>query len=44
MSDKEIVKHSRLLRSMAIYRAVLEDKVESVDEFKAWLEKPHANT
>ena len=25
--------------SMAIYRAVLEDKVESVDEFKAWLEK-----
>ena len=30
--------------SMAIYRAVLEDKVESVDEFKAWLEKPHANT
>ena len=30
--------------SMAIYRAVLEDKVESVDEFKAWLEKPHVNT
>lgn len=30
--------------SMAIYRAVLEDKVESVDEFKAWLEKTHANT
>lgn len=25
--------------SMAIYRAVLEDKVESVDEFKAWVEK-----
>ena len=30
--------------SMAIYRAVLEDKVKSVDEFKAWLEKTHANT
>lgn len=30
--------------SMAIYQAVIEDKVESVDEFKAWLEKPHANT
>ena len=29
--------------SMAIYRAVLEDKVESVDEFKAWLEKTHTN-
>ena len=29
--------------SMAIYRAVLEDKVESVDEFKVWLEK-HTNT
>ena len=27
--------------SMAIYRAVLEDEVESVDEFKAWLEKNH---
>ena len=27
--------------SMAIYRAVLEDEVESVDEFKAWLEKKH---
>lgn len=38
MSDKEII------NSMAIYRAVLEDKVESVDEFKAWLEKTHANT
>ena len=25
--------------SMAIYRAVLEDKVESVDGFKAWLKK-----
>ena len=25
--------------SMAIYRAVLEDKVESVDAFKTWLEK-----
>ena len=25
--------------SMAIYRAVLADKVESVDEFKAWIEK-----
>ena len=25
--------------SMAIYRAVLEDKVESADEFKAWVEK-----
>ena len=25
--------------SMAIYRAVLEDKVESVDAFNAWLEK-----
>ena len=33
-----------IYNSMAIYRAVLEDKVESVDEFKAWLEKPHANT
>ncbi len=30
--------------SMAIYRAVLEDKVESVDEFKAWIKKTHANT
>ena len=30
--------------SMAIYRAVLEDKVESVDEFKAWIEKTHTNT
>ena len=30
--------------SMAIYRAVLEDKVESVDEFKAWLEKKHKLT
>ena len=29
--------------SMAIYRAVLEDKVESVDEFKVWVEK-HTNT
>ena len=28
-----------LYNSMAIYRAVLEDKVESVDAFKAWLEK-----
>ena len=27
--------------SVAIYRAVLEDEVESVDEFKAWLEKNH---
>lgn len=25
--------------SIAIYRAVLEDKVETVDEFNAWLEK-----
>ena len=25
--------------SMAIYRAVLEDKIETVDEFKAWVEK-----
>jgi hypothetical protein len=28
-----------IYNSMAIYRAVLEDKVETVDEFNAWLEK-----